>query len=248
MRNIIRFIHSVFAAIMILLYTFLGAFFVIAGVLFIKNDNYYEWLQKLWNKLLVLTFGIKLTVEGLENIEKDKKYVIVANHSSLIDIPVTVTCLPLKLRMLAKKELFKIPVFGWAMSIIGHISIDRDNKEKAIKSITDTIERLKTDTITPMLYPEGTRSLDGHIGKFKKGGFVLAIDSQRDILPVIIIGTANILPKSSIFLCPGPVHIIVEKPVPTLGKVTKDRTQIANQIRDIMVERFEKYKKENNFK
>ncbi|MCP4727913.1 MAG: 1-acyl-sn-glycerol-3-phosphate acyltransferase [bacterium] len=211
---------------------------------FSRKTNVFDFLTILWTKLLLKTRGIKVTVEGLENLEEGISYVFVANHQSLFDIPACFYAIPRKLRMLAKKELFRIPVFGWSMAMIGHIVIDRENREKAVKSVDEAAERLRTEDICPVIFPEGTRSADGKIHKFKKGAFVLAIKAERDIVPVTIIGSRGVLPKKTWVISSGHIHVVIDKPVETKGMDYKKRDELAKQIQEVIENRFHSYSKD----
>ncbi|MFC1513989.1 lysophospholipid acyltransferase family protein [candidate division KSB1 bacterium] len=238
MKKIIRILHSVIAGVLIIIYTVTGAAIVLTLFPFFGRRKYVDVATRIWIDLMLFTCGVKVTVEGLENIDKDKAYIFVVNHQSLFDVPACVKVIPARLRMLAKKELFRIPMFGWGMSAIGHIKIDRENSESAIASLEKAVERLKTEDISPVVYPEGTRSPDGKIHRFKKGAFVLAIKSGRSIVPVTIQGSRNILQKKSLYLNPGKVHVIIDKPVETTGFEVSKRNELAIKIHDIIEARF----------
>lgn len=231
-------IKSAFYFTCIMIYTLIGAILLFSLFPFFRRRKYVDHLMRAWIWAIIKTLGVKITVEGKENIEPDGSYVFVANHQSLLDIPALFIAIPARLRMLAKKELFRIPVFGWGLSAVGHIVINRENREKALKSVDNAIERLKTENIAVVVFPEGTRSPDGKIHKFKKGGFVLAIRSERPVVPVTIIGSRDILSKKSFKLNKGTIHVIIDKPIPTEGMTFKDRGALAKQAHDIIENRF----------
>ncbi len=201
---------------------------------FFRKSGVFDFLTRLWTMLLLTTCRIKVSVEGLDNLEEGKSYVFVANHQSHFDIPACFKVIPRKLRMLAKKELFRIPVFGWSMAMIGHIVIDRENRERAVKSVDEAADRLRTEDICPVIFPEGTRSSDGKIQKFKKGAFVLAIKAEREIVPVTILGSRDVLPKKTWVISPGHIHVILDKPVVTKGMDYKKRDELAVQIQEVI--------------
>ncbi len=238
MTNLLKIIRSGFLAVCIALYTFLGSLFMYILFPFFGRRGYIDFATRVWVKFILWTSRIKVTVEGLENLSLEEKYIFVANHQSHMDIPACVTVIPARLRMLAKKELFRIPIFGWSMWIAGHIRIDRENREKAIGSLDHAVERLKHENISPLVYPEGTRSPDGKIHAFKKGAFVLGIRSKRPIVPVIIIGSRSVLPKNSLILNPGHIHVVIDKPVPTADYEFTDRSKLSKHVREIIEKRF----------
>jgi 1-acyl-sn-glycerol-3-phosphate acyltransferase len=221
-----------------MIYTLIGAILLFSLFPFFRRRKYVDHLMRAWIWSMVKTLGVKITVEGKENIETDASYVFVANHQSLLDIPALFIAIPARLRMLAKKELFRIPIFGWGMTAVGHIAIDRENKEKALKSIDHAIERLKRENIAVVVFPEGTRSPDGAIHPFKKGGYVLALRSERPVVPVTIIGSRSILSKRSFKLNKGTIHVIIDKPIPTEGMTLKDRGALVKQTQEIIENRF----------
>jgi 1-acyl-sn-glycerol-3-phosphate acyltransferase len=156
--------------------------------------------------------GIKLTTNGVENVPKGKPVIFVANHCSHLDIGVLCRIAPVNLHFIGKKELVWIPVVGWYMFIAGHIMIDRSNKRKALESLKKAAIKIKNGKSVAM-YPEGTRSKTGEMGKFKKGAFHLAIDAGVSIVPVHIQGTHEIWPSKVNKITPGPVTVQVGKPI-----------------------------------
>jgi 1-acyl-sn-glycerol-3-phosphate acyltransferase len=146
-----------------------------------------------WAAHVVRNAGIVVTVHGRENIEKGKTYVLMSNHQSHYDVAVLYYVLGGAVRMVAKKELFALPVFGRAMRAAGFVEVDRQNRERAIASL-DEAKRLLAEGTQIWIAPEGTRSPTGELMPFKKGGFVIAQDVGAPILPISIQGTRSILP------------------------------------------------------
>jgi 1-acyl-sn-glycerol-3-phosphate acyltransferase len=166
---------------------------------------------------------VRVTVIGREHLPSGSSFLLMPNHQSHFDIPVLLGCLQTQFRWLAKAELFKIPIFGKAMRGCGYISIDRSNREAAFASIRQAGNAIR-GKVSVLIFPEGTRSPDGRLLPFKKGGFVLAADSGVPILPIGIYGTGRILPKKRLLLDPGPVVLRIGPPVDTAGydRETKD--------------------------
>jgi 1-acyl-sn-glycerol-3-phosphate acyltransferase len=150
-----------------------------------------------WSRGIVRHADVDLTVEGLHNVPRDRACVYMSNHQSHLDIPILYSVFPGTLRMVAKAELFKVPVWGRAMRAAGFVRVtrsgDRAEAVAAMRECGDAITR----GVNVWIAPEGTRSLDGKIAKFKKGGFILARDSGADIIPVAIDGSRDILPKNT---------------------------------------------------
>jgi len=186
-------------------------------------------LPRTWAKIILAASGVKVQVEGLENIERNRPYIFAANHSSQFDIFALQGCVDFDFRWLAKKELFQVPLFGRAMQLAGYISIDRSHGREALKSLKEAAERIAAGT-SVILFPEGTRSLDGRLHEFKSGGMVLAIKSGVPVVPVGISGTHAILPKGRLLAKPGRVIIRVGSPVETKGVAASQKHELAARI------------------
>ncbi len=156
-----------------------------------------EWNARLdsWSKKLLNEAGIVLDVTGREHLRDGEVYVIMSNHQSMYDIPVVFQALARPLRMVAKKELFRVPIWGKAMKTSGFVEIDRKNRESAIKSLKEAKRLMERDGISLWIAPEGTRSRSGIVAPFKKGGFHMALDAGLRILPITIDGTRDVLQK-----------------------------------------------------
>jgi 1-acyl-sn-glycerol-3-phosphate acyltransferase len=153
-------------------------------------------------------------VTGKHNIVKTQSYVIVANHQSQYDIFVIYGWLGVDFKWVMKQELRRIPGIGIGCEKVGHIFIDRSNHEKAVASLHAAKEKIVNGT-SVIFFPEGTRSKDGSVGKFKKGAFKMAIDLKLPILPITITGTKEILPPKTIDLFPGKAQMIIHEPIDT---------------------------------
>lgn len=171
-----------------------------------------------------------MEVRGLENINPHRAQILVANHQSYFDIFTLSGYVPVQIRWMAKASLFSVPIVGWSMWAAGYISVDRENKKKAYKSFMTTIEKIKSGC-SVVLFPEGTRSYDGKIGPFKKGGHLLAIRSGAPMVPVTIIGSSTIMKKGSYKVSPGPVRIIILPPVKIDDVASKNEDTIMSEIR-----------------
>jgi len=189
----------------------------------------------IWARSILAASPVDVTVRGLSNIDPAKSYVYMSNHQSNYDIPVLLGHLPVQFRWLAKVELFRIPLFGYAMKRAGYICIDRSNRESAFESLNMAAGIIRNG-VSVMIFPEGTRRRDGNIGSFKKGGFVLAIESGVPILPIIIRGTFSVMPKSRFLIKPGKVTLEILKPVETSGYTKETKDGLMENIRNIMCE------------
>lgn len=147
--------------------------------------------KHLWSRVMLFLLGARIVVEGKENVEKGKHYLVVANHSSYADIPTLFRGLPLYLRFIGKDELKKVPFLGFYMKMAGMIFIDRSNPRKAKKSITQAADIAKSGK-NVVIFPEGTTIVGDEIAPFKRGFTLLATEAEAEILPVRIRGTHKV--------------------------------------------------------
>lgn len=164
------------------------------------------YFAKFWSKGLIKMAGIKLSIENIENIPHNKSVIFIANHQSYFDIPILYATIPKEFRILAKKSLFFIPIFGWHLYLSGNVPIERKNPIRASKGIRDA-EEILNNNISILLFPEGTRSRDGELQSFKKGAFFLSKKVGKEIIPVVIRGTSQVLKKGSLKVKKAPVSI-----------------------------------------
>jgi len=181
--------------------------------------------------------------EGLSNINEHTSYIYMANHQSMFDILALFGYLPVQFRWLAKKELFHIPLFGHAMARVGYISIDRSNRKEAFKSLDIAAEKIRNG-VSVVIFPEGTRSREFKVNQFKKGGFVLAVDAQVPIIPILIDGTWHIMSKNGLRIKPGKVFLEIMEPVETSEYSRKTKNDLMEKVRRIISSSFEESTKD----
>jgi len=232
-------IRTIFTMIVVIVMTFLCGLIIILLYPFGSYNKVTNKLALIWAKSIVWSAGAKIELHGLEKIDFNKSYVFAGNHQSHIDVVAVFSILPLTVRYIAKKELFRIPFFGWAMAAAGIIKVDRSNREKAIKSIDKAGESIKKG-VSVILFPEGTRSPDGEIHAFKKGAFVLATKSGVPIVPISISGTRRILEKHSLSLNPGTVKIVISEPIESSIYKLEERDKFVNDVRQVIINNFDK--------
>ncbi|MEJ2364254.1 MAG: lysophospholipid acyltransferase family protein [Deltaproteobacteria bacterium] len=223
-------LRSLLFYIILFLATVLCSLGVICTAFVSPASNSTHLLARLWARSLLFAAGVKVQMEGLDNINLEEAYVFAANHQSQFDIFTLLGHLPTQFRWLAKKELFRIPILGAAMKGAGYIPIDRSNRKEAFRSIDLAATRVREGT-SVVIFPEGTRSLDGKLQSFKKGGFYLAIKSKRPIVPVSISGAFSILPKKGFRVRPQLVKVYVGEPVPTKDITPENRNWLISEIR-----------------
>ncbi|MBD3275049.1 MAG: 1-acylglycerol-3-phosphate O-acyltransferase [Candidatus Marinimicrobia bacterium] len=186
---------------------------------------------RLWAGSLFFVCGVRYDAAGLEHIEQNQNYIVMANHQSGLDIPLLFLTLPLQIRMMAKKELFRIPVFGWALSLGGYIKIHRSDREKAIAAMDAAARRIRREQVSVVIFPEGTRSPDGTLQEFKKGGFMFALQTGLPVLPVTIRGTHELAPKKSLAIQPGSIELAVHEAVDTGRYSVETREELIQKVR-----------------
>jgi len=192
--------------------------FPVAIIASLINDsgNQVHRVGKLWARIIIRTSGVKIEVQGQDNIPMGRPVVFACNHASQFDILIMYEALPVQFRFVVKKELFKIPLFGFAMRHAGYVPIDRSGGKAALRSLHEAAERVKRGA-SIIIFPEGTRSLDGRLRPFKMGGILIAIKAGCPIVPVAISGSHNVLPKGSLRVRPGRIKVTVGLPVQTVG-------------------------------
>jgi len=215
----------------VLLVTILLAALTILLGLFDRHGKRAYVINRFWTWLILRVGGISLNVDGLENIDPGEQYVFMVNHQSNIDIPVLVQSLAqFQLRWIAKKELLWVPFFGWAMWATKHITVDRTDPSDAMKSLQRAKQRMAAG-ISVVVFPEGTRGRDGKLMRFKKGGFLLAVQAQRPIVPITINGSGRVLPSGGWRLRSGVIEVTVEKPIAVEGYRAGNLRLLADQTR-----------------
>lgn len=167
-----------------------------------------------WSRRLVALARITIDTSGTEHVVPGESFVVMSNHQSHFDIPVVFQALRIPVRMVAKRELFRIPVMGSAMHYSGFVEVDRSRRTRAVRSLSAARERLQRDQTSVWIAPEGTRSVDGTLGSFKRGGFHLALDAGLRILPVAVDGTMNVLRAKDTVVHKGQkVRVAVRPPI-----------------------------------
>ncbi len=231
-------IRTVFALIFIIPFTIiLGLGAVLFGIInpYLEINNK---IGRLWCRGILWVAGVELAIEGLEKIDFHQTYIFVGNHQSHFDVPAIFSVLPMTVRFIAKKELFKIPFFGWGMTAVGMLKIDRVHQQHAHETMNRAVEVMRGG-VSVVVFPEGTRSQDGSIGNFKKGGFVIAIKGNFPVVPVSISGSRFILQKHTLRLRPGRIKVKFCDPIDTSGYDYEHRNDLAEKTRQIIIQHFD---------
>jgi 1-acyl-sn-glycerol-3-phosphate acyltransferase len=229
--------RSAIAIPLIYLYTVVMGTLSLASSFFDPEGRRQHWCASTWSRMIARTAGARVRVHGAERLRDGESYVFLSTHQSYMDIPAMLGYLPAQLRIAAKREVFMIPFLGWHMRRAGHISINRGSTAEAV----DTLRRAAAEVragVSVFLFPEGTRSRDGALQSFKKGGFKFALAAGLPIVPVTIIGSRQVLPRDSITFRPGDVDMYIDAPIPTAGLADEDLPALMQSVRDAMAAHF----------
>lgn len=220
----------------IILTALLGPVVLVAGMLGIqeKPNGIYQRMMHAWCRAISRISGVQLVVNNPERMSATQGLVYISNHVSWYDIFALASVIP-RYTWIAKSELRKLPLFGKAAEAAGIVFIDRDNRKAAFESYKVAADEVKRGR-SVIICPEGTRGRDYHLRPFKKGPFVLAIAAQAPIIPTIVYGTREIMPKGSFIVRGGTVHIHFLEPVPTQGYTYDDRTRLMQIVWSRMAE------------
>ena len=231
-------IRTLYITIWVVLATAVLGATVIVLSYFIKSGNLLHKIARLWGQSILVVSRIKVSVKGLSHIDVKRPYIYMPNHQSNFDIPVLLGHLVVQFRWLAKKELFNIPIFGRAMRKAGYISIDRNDRESAFQSLEIAAQKIK-DGVSVLIFPEGTRSRDGKIRPFKKGGFVMAIDSGVPIVPIVISGARGIMTKGKFRVNPGQISMMIQEPIDTATYTLETKEALMERVRRTICDNLE---------
>jgi 1-acyl-sn-glycerol-3-phosphate acyltransferase len=218
------------------LYTIVLGAASIMSSLFDSRGYFAHDCARAWSWLILKTTGVRVPVEGLDRITPGTTYVFVSNHQSIYDTPVVFASLPYQLRIIAKESLARFPVLGWHLKRGGHLFVDRDHPDRA--GILKRWRALVSEGLSLIIYAEGGRSMDGHVGRFRAGSFLLAIEAGLPVVPLSIIGTRKVMPKGRLRTEPADVELIVHDPIqpPALDQPTvRDARALAARAREIVV-------------
>lgn len=224
-------IRSIWVAINLFLSTASLSFAVVVCALFRIKGDIYDKLARLWSRWTLAASGVRVRIEGAENIRSDAPQIIISNHQSWYDVWALAAYIPGRYRFIAKKELARIPLFGQAWQAAGHISVDRSDRQAAIRSLEQAARRVREDNSSVVIFAEGTRSRTGELLPFKKGGFMLALQMGVDIVPTAVIGGRHILPKGGWRVRKGDLIVRFGEPVPIVQYSESNRDELIARVR-----------------
>jgi 1-acyl-sn-glycerol-3-phosphate acyltransferase len=200
---------------------------------FDRGGRMQHWFARAWARMILKTAFVRVHIEGLAHIVPAQPAVYAANHLSALDIPVLYACLPTQFRILAKRHLFKYPFLGWHLTRSGQIPIDHGDARASLRGLNRASDSLRKG-MALVVFPEGGRSPSGHLRDFMGGAFYMAIKAQAPVVPIVLVGTYELLPMNSFHLRPGRVDMIVGEPISTKGMVPRDMDKLAAQVREVM--------------
>jgi 1-acyl-sn-glycerol-3-phosphate acyltransferase len=186
---------------------------------------------RVWSWLILRTTGVTVDVRGAAP-PPARSVVFASNHQSIYDIPIVFWTVPHQLRIISKASLGRFPFLGWHLQRAGHLLVDRENPGA---SIVKKMQRMIAQQASLIIFPEGTRSVDGRVGRFKGGVFLLAIDSGLPVVPVSVSGSRHVMLKGRLMTCPGHVTVTIHPAIETTGLTRADARALAARTRDAIV-------------
>ena len=203
-----------------------------------KGRRVHAYCAVPWSKSILWVCGVKIRVLGLENLEADVPRIYMVNHQSYFDIFTLLANLPVQFKFVLKEELMRVPFLGPAMRKARYIGIERDDPRKAVRSMNEAADRFREGS-SILIFPEGTRSSDGHLQSFKPGGFHLALKTKGDIVPVSIVGTHRIVPKGSLRIQKGEATMVIGKVIPIQEYSKKTMERLMERVHEAMAQQMQ---------
>jgi 1-acyl-sn-glycerol-3-phosphate acyltransferase len=216
----------------ITIYTIVFGTLSLLSSVFDRRGHFAHWCARMWSRLILATSRVRVAARGLERLEPGRTYVFVSNHQSLFDIPILFWSLPYQLRIIAKESLGQIPFIGWHLRRTGHMLVDRTRPEPT--KIVRWASRLTSNGLSLIVFPEGTRSRDGRVARFKGMSFYLALEAGLPVVPLSVIGSRHVMLRGRVTTYPGEVGLIVHEPIDTSGMAGSDAKEFGERVRRII--------------
>jgi len=224
-------IRTLFVWVAAAIITFGLSFIVVLASIFRIKSSIYDTAARTWGRWILKISGTPVILEGLENVRLDVPQIFVSNHVSWFDVFALAAYIPKRYRFVAKEELGRIPIFGQAWKAAGHISVNRSDRAQAVRALEDFGRLIREDKSSIVIFPEGTRSKTGELLPFKKGAFMLALHTHVDIVPVAVLGTRDILPKSDWRVKKRRIIVRYGEAIPTTGYTEANRNELIALVR-----------------
>jgi 1-acyl-sn-glycerol-3-phosphate acyltransferase len=216
------------------LYTALLGSLSVLSTLVDRTGDLGHRCARAWSWLILRTTGVRVKVEGLERLDPSRSYVFAANHQSIYDIPIVFASLPFQLRILSKDSVGRIPFLGWHLRWTGHVLVDR---ARPGAGVVKKMARLVAQGHSLIVFPEGTRSVDGSVARFKGGPFLIALQAGLPVVPITIVGSRHVMFRGDVTVRPGRVTLIVHNPIETAGVPRDAARDFATSVREIVASR-----------
>lgn len=211
--------------------TFVNAIAALVCIPFDRKGKLYHGISRFWSRSVLRVCGVRIRVRGAEHADHPGPTVYVSNHASMLDIPVVVAGIADDVRLVYKKELEWIPLFGWGLKWGSYIGIDRGRGNEAARSLEEAVEKIRGGT-SVLLFAEGTRTSDGTLQPFKRGAFHLATRAGVPVIPLTINGSYGIVPKHSMRIRPGTVELVLDAPIHLENATGRDaELRLMEQVR-----------------
>jgi 1-acyl-sn-glycerol-3-phosphate acyltransferase len=232
---LLRAILTIWAYLWVVAATLFCGVFYLAGAPFDRRALWMDFWQDTYSRMILFGIGVPLSVEGTENVPRGQACVVMPNHRSYLDIPAVVLSVRgLSIRFVAKRELKRIPILGWAVASSQHIKVNRGNREQAVAALREATTKIRRG-IALAIFPEGTRSSSDRLLPFKRGGFYVAVDSGFPILPISIRNAGTIYGKMQLLFQPGNIHVVIHPPVSVEGRTRSDIDALVLEVRRAML-------------
>lgn len=237
MRWLIDVTRTVLTVLAGVLATIVAVALIVVIAVFDDTSPVIERIIRGWSRVWLITSRTTLEIDGRENVDPDRSYVVVANHLSAFDIMACLLAVPLPIRFLAKKELFRIPVLAQGMRTVGIIEVDREARGAVHAEVNRQSKELIDKGRSLIIYAEGTRPRNGVMKPFKKGAFTMAISTQLAVLPLSLHGSYEAWPPGTRLIRGGQIKVVLDKPIETEGLSHSDTGDLRDQVREVIAGR-----------
>lgn len=224
-------IRTIWVAINVLAATIPFSLLVVIGSYLGASSRFYDQIPRYWARWILWATGVRVEVQGMENLSPDSAQIIVSNHVSWYDVLALAAWTPKRYRFVAKKELSRVPLWGHAWVAAGHISVDRTDNQSAVASLDQAGRTILEDNSSVIIFAEGTRSRTGALQPFKKGAFILALQNGIDIVPTAVLGTRHIMSRDSWRIRSGRIIVRYGPPVSPAGYDVRRRDELIARVR-----------------
>ena len=224
--------------VLAILLAVLGGAAAVAIAPFDGRHDGFHWISRTYSRIVLKIFGIRVATQGAEHLQPGRSYVYVANHASYFDIPAVVHGVPDRIHIVYKKELERIPFFGWGLKFgRTYIAVDRGRGTEAAKSLEAAIQKIRSGA-SVLLFAEGTRTKDGKLQPFKRGAFNLAVKAGVPVVPVTINGSYKILPRNTFTVNRGTIELIIDKPIEIYSDGKDEELKLMEVVHNILQEHY----------